>query len=163
MKRTSRFAIVVTAVATWGLVAACAGAGPRPAEPPARPAPALTLDASQAALAPPGPSLGGQRSGGLLVWLSSQPGQPVQGTAEMDAYLADLTGQAVTDAQVTFDTDMTNMSHGLYLVTAQPAGSGHYVGRMHFSMPGPWRVIAIIERPGEEVVRLRFEFAVNAG
>jgi hypothetical protein len=162
MKRTSRFAIAVMAVATWGLVAACAGAGPRLAEPPARPAPALTLDASQAALAPPGPSLGGQRSGGLLVWLSSQPGQPMQGTAVMDAYLADLTGQAITDARVTFDTDMTNMSHGLYLVTAQPVGSGHYAGRVHFSMPGPWRVIAIIERPGEEVVRLRFEFRVNA-
>ena len=30
----------------------------------------------------------------------------------MDAYLVGTDGQPVTDAKVTFDTDMTNMSHG---------------------------------------------------
>jgi len=29
-------------------------------------------------------------------------------------------------------------------------------------MPGPWRVIAVIERPSRETVKLRFEFKVNA-
>ena len=79
----------------------------------------------------------------------------------MDAYLLGAEGQPVTDAKVTFDTDMTNMSHGPYLVTAEPAGDGHYVGQVHFSMPGPWRVIAIVERPGRETAKLRFEFTVN--
>ena len=57
---------------------------------------------------------------------------------------------------------MTNMSHGLYLVATEPAGIGHYAGDVHFSMPGPWRVITIIERPGLQTVRLRFEFRVNS-
>ncbi len=80
----------------------------------------------------------------------------------MDAYLVASGGQAITDAKVTFDSDMTNMSHGKYLVEAQPAGDGHYRGNVHFSMPGPWRVIAVVERPGQEPVRLRFEFTVDA-
>ena len=104
---------------------------------------------------------GQQRAGDMLAWLTSKPAPPVRGTAEMDAYLVDTAGQPITDATVTFDTDMTNMSHGPNLVTAQPAGSGHYSGPVRFQMPGPWRVIATVTRPGQAPVKLRFEFRVN--
>lgn len=120
------------------------------------------LDATQEALAPSVPILGGQRYGDMLVWLSSRPAQPLRGTAEMHAYLVGTGGEPITDARVTFDADMTNMSHGLYLVPAEPDGEGHYVGAVHFLMPGPWRVITIVERPGRETMRLRFEFTVNS-
>jgi YtkA-like len=103
----------------------------------------------------------GQQSGDLRVWLSSKPVQPVQGMADLDALLAGSDGHPLTGARVTFDSDMTNMSHGLYLVPAEATTDGHYVGRVHFSMPGPWRIITIIERPGLPTVRLRFEFRVN--
>jgi hypothetical protein len=122
---------------------------------------ASIIEPAQQALAPAGPTLGGQRRGDLLGWLSSAPEQPVEGAAEMDAYLVTVDGRPVTGAEVTFDTDMTNMSHGLYLVEGAPAGEGHYTGQVHFSMPGPWRVIAVIERPGYETIKLRFEFRVK--
>ena len=97
------------------------------------------MDRSLAALVPPGPWLGSQSQADLLGWLSSIPPQLVRGTAELDAYLLDAGGQPVTDAKGTFDTDMTNMSHGLSLTPALSAGNGHYLGRVHFSMPNPWR------------------------
>jgi len=127
----------------------------------ADPATSQTPEPAQAPVPPPGPTLGGQQNGDLQVWLASTPAQPVRGTAEIDEYVVDSSGQPVTDAKVTFDIDMTNMSHGQTLVTAEPTGNGHYVGSVHFSMPGPWRIITIIERPGREAVKLRFEFRVD--
>jgi hypothetical protein len=72
-----------------------------------------------------------------------------------------LDGQPIDDATVTFDIDMTNMSHGQYLVAASPEGNGRYVGQVHFLMPGPWCVIMVVERVGQASLRLRFEFNVT--
>ena len=149
-------------VAALALLAACAATpslqtptGPTPTPP--TPAPV----SAQSALAPAGPTLGSQQSDGLQVWLSSDPAQPKRGEAQMDAFLLGAGGEPVTDAKVTFDIDMTNMSHGLNQVVAEPAGDGHYRGQVRFAMPGPWRVIAIVERPGQETAKMRFEFTVN--
>ena len=112
--------------------------------------------------APVGPFLAsGQQTGDVLVWLSSTPERPVVGNAQLTTSLLTRDGQPLSDAKVTYDTDMTNMSHGPYLVAAEPSGAGRYVGKVHFSMTGPWRVITIIERPGLPAVRLRFEFRVK--
>jgi len=127
------------------------------------PTPTSSLEPELLALAPKGATLGGQRSAGeLLVWLASEPSQPIRGTAELDAYLVGTDGKPVTDARVTFDTDMTNMSHGLNQVVAEPVGNGHYRGTVHFSMAGPWRVVTVVERPGLATVKPRFEFRVNS-
>ena len=120
------------------------------------------LNAEQAALGPVGPTLGGQRVGDVLGWLASTPEQPQQGNVRIDTYLVQLDGRPIVDARVTLDTDMTNMSHGKYLVAADPTGNGHYVGQVHFLMPGPWRVITVVERLGQAPLRLRFEFNVTA-
>ena len=79
----------------------------------------------------------------------------------MDALVTDAAGRPVTEAQVSFDLDMTTMSHGLNIVPAQPTGNGHYSGQVFFMMPGPWRVITVIERPDKPVERIRFNFNVK--
>jgi hypothetical protein len=160
----------LVAICALALVAAaCSATGSQPGETPAGSTSsgalaldAASLDAGQAALGPVGATLGGQRAGDVLAWLSSTPDQPQRGDARIDAYLVHLDGQPIDDAAVTFDTDMTNMSHGQYLVAATSAGKGHYVGQVHFLMPGPWRVITVVERPGQAPLRLRFEFTVTA-
>jgi hypothetical protein len=120
-------------------------------------APGVSLPA-----APAGPFLApGQQAGDVLVWLSSTPEQPAVGNAQLATTLLAPNGEPIHDAKVTYDTDMTNMSHGPYLVAAEPSGAGRYEGKVHFSMAGPWRVITIIERPGQPAVRLRFEFRVK--
>lgn len=159
MRRNLILSLVL--VAAIGLLTGCGAAALRQSGVAAASASTLAKDAVQGAQAPAGPTLGRQAQGDVVGWLSSKPAQPVRGTADLDAYLVGADGQPITDATVTFDIDMTNMSHGAYLVTAQPAAEGHYTGNVHFSMPGPWRVIAIVERPGAETVNLRFEFAVN--
>jgi hypothetical protein len=112
--------------------------------------------------APAGPFLApGQQAGDVLVWLSSTPEQPAVGNAQLATTLLAPNGEPIRDAKVTYDTDMTNMSHGPYLVAAEPSGAGRYEGKVHFSMAGPWRVITIIERSGQPAVRLRFEFRVK--
>jgi len=159
---TGRIWATMVALTLLVLASGCGLARTPSAEVAGNPTPTLALDATQAALAPAGPTLGGQRAGDdMLVWLASKPTQPVRGTAEMDAYLVGTDGQPVRDAKVTFDTDMTNMRHGPNQVVAVPAGDGHYRGQVRFLMPGPWRVITVIERPGRETVKSRFEFKVN--
>lgn len=161
MSRNGWMKLAVVTAATAMLLVGCGAAGSQQAMMLGAPAEAPALSAAEQALAPAGPTLGGQRQGDVLAWLSSDPSQPVRGEARMDAYLVGIDGKPITDAKVTFDTDMTNMSHGLYLVQTQATGDGHYVGPVHFSMPGPWRVIAVVERPGQETARLRFKFTVN--
>jgi YtkA-like len=159
---TGRHWLTLAAVLLLALAAACGPARSSSSAVPATRTPSLALESGQEALAPPGPTLGGQHcDSDLLVWLASEPPQPVQGTAEVAAYLVGTDGQPVADATVTFDTDMTNMSHGLYLVKAEPSGDGYYRGRVRFMMPGPWRIVVIVERPGRETVKSRFEFRVN--
>ncbi len=161
MNRTRLVGLILAGVAALGLLTGCGAAVLRQSGVAAASASTLTLDVAQQAQAPAGPTLGSQRVDDIVAWLSSEPAQPVRGAANLDAYLVGADGQPITDATVTFDIDMTNMSHGAYLVEAVPAGEGHYTGDVHFSMPGPWRVIAIVERPGAETAKLRFEFAVN--
>jgi len=161
VRKLSRIGHVLAAAAVLALLAGCVAMPSQPAAPITAPAPAAPASAAQQAQAPAGPVLGSQTQGDLTAWLSSKPAQPVRGMAELDAYLAGADGKPVTDAKVTFDIDMTNMSHGLNQVTAEPAGDGHYTGPVRFMMPGPWRVIAIVDRPGQETAKLRFEFMVN--
>jgi len=154
--------LALAALCVLALVAGCASMGSPQEASPAGSAATGALDAAQAALGPPGQTLGGQRAGDVLAWLASTPELPHRGDARIDAYLVHLDGQPIDDATVTFDTDMTNMSHGQYLVAASPDGKGHYVGQVHFLMPGPWRVITVVERLGQAPLRLRFEFNVTA-
>lgn len=163
MKRFRLASSVGAAVALSVLLTACSAAGAVPSGASAlSPSSPITASApAQAASA--GPLLAaGQQAGDLLVWLSSTPAQPVAGDAQLDAFVTDRAGEPISGLKVTYDADMTNMSHGPYLVATEPAGNGHYAGDVHFSMPGPWRVNTIIERPGLPTVRLRFEFRVNS-
>ena len=152
---------ILAAGALLAMLAGCSPAAPGHSGTNMQQAPAAEAGAVLQAQAPTGTILARQQTATLQAWLSCDPTQPVRGAADMDAYLIDVDGQPVTDAQVTFDIDMTNMSHGINQVTARPAGDGHYVGQVHFSMPGPWRLIAIVERPDHEAEQVRFDFKVN--
>jgi hypothetical protein len=99
--------------------------------------------------------------GDVFVLLSIPSGQPRVGLNEIMAVLTDAAGQPISDAKVTFDIDMTNMSHGLYLVDCQCTGSGHFAANADFSMAGPWRVHVLIEKPGQPTAKARFTFAVD--
>jgi len=112
---------------------------------------------------PSGPTLGGgsKQVGDVIVWLSSTPNPPVRGENVLEALVTDLNGQPVTDAKISFDIDMTNMSHGKYVVVATPIENGRYSGTVSFRMPGPWRIIVSVERSGQSIERVRFDFTVN--
>ncbi|NOH04889.1 MAG: FixH family protein [Chloroflexi bacterium] len=106
------------------------------------------------------PALGGKQSGDLLVWLFSDPNPPSRGNNTLEVFIAYADGQPVSDAEVSFDIDMTNMSHGKNVTVVELLGDGRYSGEVFFLMPGPWRVIVGIERAGETSA-VRFEFMVN--
>ncbi len=133
--------------------------------------PAPTVAAVQATLAPNAPNaahiapdkptLGGAHQvGNYSVWLSSTPAQPIRGQNLLELLVADANGQPITDANVSFDLDMTTMSHGKNVVAAKSIGGGKYSGTVVFMMPGPWRVIATIER-NAQAGNTRFDFTVN--
>lgn len=108
-----------------------------------------------------GPALGSQQAGDLIVHLSSAPNPPLRGRNTLEALITDSDGLPVPDAAIAFDIDMTNMSHGKYVVPAAPQGNGRYSGDVSFLMPGPWRAIVSIERPGRPAETVRFDFRVD--
>ena len=105
-------------------------------------------------------AMGGKQSGDLNIWIYSDPTPPIRGNAQFEAILTDKSGKPVNDAKLSFDIDMTNMSHGKNVVAATSLGDGRYGGRLSFMMPGPWRVIVGIERGGQ-TSSVRFDFNVN--
>jgi hypothetical protein len=107
-------------------------------------------------------SLGGSKQvADLTIALFSAPYPLVRGNDVLEAIVTDAQGQPVTDAQVAFDLNMTNMNHGKNIVVATPQGEGRYAGRVFFMMPGPWRAITVVQRPGQPAIQARFDFQVN--
>jgi YtkA-like len=143
------------------LLAACGmSAAPLATQPTAIPTFSPVSSATQDPSLIQGPVLGGKPSGDLLVWISSNPTQPIRGDNILEALVTDSKGQPITDATVSFDINMTNMNHGKNVVTASSVGGGHYRGNIFFLMPGPWRVIVSVERAGQTST-VRFDFTVN--
>jgi hypothetical protein len=132
---------------------------PPTAIPTLTPAPASTTSPTKAAVVNQA-ALGGKQSGELLVWIYGNPNPPIRGANTLEVFVADATGKPITDAKVSFDLDMTNMSHGKNVVTASSLGEGRYNGSVNFLMPGPWRVIVGVDRNGQ-TEKIRFEFNVN--
>jgi len=124
---------------------------------------------SEAATSPAPPSAvagqvaltGSKQAADLTIALFSATNPPVRGANVLETVITDGQGQPVTDAQVAFDLDMTNMSHGKNIIVAAPQGNGRYAGQVFFMMPGPWRVIALVQRPGQPVTQTRFDFQVK--
>jgi hypothetical protein len=106
-------------------------------------------------------TLGDKKSANFVVRLSSRPTPPIRGIGTLEAIVTDTKGQPINDARVLFDLDMTTMSHGKNIVAAAPQGNGRYVGQVRFMMPGPWRAITVVERPGQPAEQVRFDFNVN--
>ena len=104
--------------------------------------------------------LGSKQSGDLLVRMLTTPNPLVRGENTIEAFVTDAKGQPISDAKVSFDIDMTNMSHGKNVVTASSLGDGHYSAQLHFLMPGPWRVIVGIQRGGQQT-SVRFDVMLN--
>ena len=148
--------MLVLAMALWWSTG-CSTATPAPTVVPTAP--------GQVHVAPPtatvGPPLGSQQGNDLAIVLTGNPALPIRGRNVLDALVTDAAGRPVTDARVSFDLDMTTMSHGLNIVPAQPTGNGHYAGQVFFMMPGPWRVVTVIERPDKPAERIRFNFNVK--
>lgn len=158
MSRHAKLALFVILAAALVGSAGCATGTPLSAAPPAQAQPAQSTPPVAAGRA----SLGGARQAAdLTITLYSAPNPPTRGTNVLEAAVTDAQGQPVADAQVAFDLDMTNMSHGKNVVAATPQGEGRYAGRAFFMMPGPWRVITFVQRPGQPTVQARFDFQVR--
>ena len=109
------------------------------------------------------PPLGGgsKQIGTYTVTLFSSPNPPIRGSNVLQALVVDASNQPVKDAAVSFDIDMTTMSHGKNVVAARLTNNGRYAATLAFAMPGPWRVIVGIQRAGQPPVSDRFNFSVN--
>ena len=138
-----------TATATRAAATPVAAAGPSS---PAVAAPTL---------GPAGAALGSSKQAGDLAVSLFVEKAPARGVNTIQAQITDAAGKPVNDATVTFDIDMTNMSHGRNVTPAVAQGNGRYAGKVSFMMPGPWRLIVGIQRPGQPAASTRFDFNVN--
>ncbi len=130
-----------------------AAASPSPALSPLAPGPSPT--------ALSGALDGTHAIGSHNVTLFSSPNPPRRGSNTLQALVTDANGAPVTDVQVAFDLDMTNMSHGKNVVQAKLTADNRYSGNVSFVMPGPWRVIVSLARSGATVETGRFTFNVS--
>jgi len=108
-----------------------------------------------------GAASAGKQADELSVRLLTDPSPPIRGNNNLEAIVTDAEGNPISDATVSFDIDMTNMSHGKKVVTASPLGEGRYSGKVSFLMAGPWRVIVSVECEGQTNT-VRFDFNVNS-
>ena len=81
----------------------------------------------------------------------------------LDALVTDAIAKPITDAIVSFDIDMTNVSHGKNVVIAKSLGNGRYAGTLLSMMPGPWRVIVAVASPDQPAASERFNFTGSFG
>lgn len=162
MSRHAKQALFVILAAALVGSAGCTSGSPLSAAPPQSQAQPTQAPQPAPAVGAGRESLGGTRQAAdLTITLFSAPNPPTRGTDVLEAVVTDAQGKPVTDAQVAFDLDMTNMSHGKNVVEATPQGDGRYAGRAFFMMPGPWRVITFVARPGQPTVQARFDFQVR--
>jgi hypothetical protein len=142
---------------------ALASGNPRAASPTAAAAATAAPAAETGTLSPRGAVLGktSQKVGDLTITLSAPKAAPVRGQNTVEALILNTSGQAVNDAKISFDLDMTNMSHGRNVVTAERIADGRYAANVTFMMPGPWRIISTVERGGKAIGSARFDFNVN--
>jgi hypothetical protein len=163
-KETFMIKKIILGIAVSVLLSGCMVVGAFQKVTPPTAIPTLTPAAASTPNAKPTlvnqPALGGKQSGELLVWIYGNPSPPIRGANTLEVFVADTTGKPVTDAKVSFDIDMTNMSHGKNVVAATALSDGRYSGSVHFLMPGPWRVIVGVDRNGQ-TEKVRFEFNVN--
>jgi hypothetical protein len=120
----------------------------------------LAVDATPLPNGPRLAALGGKKAGSLYVWIYSDPNPPVTGENAFEVYIGDENNQPVADAKLSFDLDMTTMSHGKNFVSAEALGDGFYAGNVLFMMPGVWRNIITIDYGGESMT-VRFDFNVK--
>jgi len=70
--------------------------------------------------------------------------------------------QTVTNAHVTFMSNMETMDMGIDPVEARSQGNGIYLANVPLSMSGPWKVQIVVFLPGEkQAMSATFEVAVQ--
>ena len=69
---------------------------------------------------------------------------------------------AIDNLTVSIEPEMPTMGHGSpQNENPTSTGDGHYLGRVNFTMAGPWTVIATADRAGEPLGEVVFEFEVR--
>ncbi len=98
---------------------------------------------------------------GVQATLQVQPG--IAGPNRFEVRLTDRAGQPIANAErAILRFTMLAMDMGESELTALPRGDGLYVGQGGpLIMDGPWRVDAIVRRPGSEDVRPSFHIDVR--
>jgi hypothetical protein len=104
--------------------------------------------------------IGVKQTGSLRVELVTISNPPVSGNNTFEAFVTNAAGQPVSDAKISLDSDMTNMSMGRNVIGLPLSGEGVYSGKVYFSMPGSWRIIVTIDYAGQTST-VRFDFMVN--
>lgn len=110
-------------------------------------------------LFPPAPTMAHQTAlaGPYQVVLALDSGQlTVQGANTVSVRVQDQHGQAVADASIQMQAEMTTMPMTTPAVTAQTQTAGQYVVRPRFSMAGEWRLTVTITAPSHAPVQTTF-------
>lgn len=91
--------------------------------------------------------------------LTTVPNPPSLGPTILIILVKDKKGNAVKNATVSFDLNMTTMNMGIQRGTATSQSDGSYAATGRLTMRGPWRVSIIVAMPDGNVMNK--EFTIN--
>jgi len=100
-------------------------------------------------------------SGNINIDFSIEPAQPAVGPAQLVVTVTDAAGQAIDDATLDIEGNMTHA--GMVPILARVSGgqNGHYVVPFEWTMGGDWTVTVEVTLPDGQTVARDFPVSVQ--
>jgi hypothetical protein len=97
----------------------------------------------------------------LQISLITEPDPPRTGPVTLIVEVRDGQGGPVDGAQVSVEVDHVGMAHGGIKGQLAAQGSGQYRATGSLSMPGIWRAVVQVDRPGKPTQTRTFDLQVR--
>jgi hypothetical protein len=109
----------------------------------------------------PGGAAGSDATEQLQVSLITEPDHPRTGPVTLIVEVRDGQGSPVDGARVSVEVDHVGMAHGGIKGELAAQGSGRYRATGSLSMPGIWRAVVRVDRPGRPTQTRTFDLQVR--
>ena len=102
-----------------------------------------------------------KKIGDLTLVFETQPAKPKAGEITLRLKVQDTKRNSIENAQVSFVSNMTMPGMVPTKVGGKYQKSGFYEAKVNLGMAGSWEVTVIVQRPGQQEIREKFNIAVQ--
>jgi len=102
-----------------------------------------------------------KKIGDLTLVFETQPAKPKAGETTLRLKVQDTKGSTIENAQVIFVSNMTMPGMVPIKIEGKYQKSGFYEAKVNLGMAGSWEVTVIVQRPGQQEIREKFNLSVQ--